>query len=65
MTLPSTEAAAPSLEDIELQAIYQALCKCHFNRTEAAKVLGISRRSLIYKLHHLREQGYQVDGPSA
>ncbi|MBL9169620.1 MAG: sigma-54-dependent Fis family transcriptional regulator [Verrucomicrobiales bacterium] len=56
-------AVPPRLEDIELQAIHQALCKFHFNRTETAKALGISRRSLIYKLHHLREQGYQVDGP--
>lgn len=54
----------PRLEDIELQAIYQALCKCQFNRTETAKALGISRRSLIYKLHNLREMGYQVDGPA-
>src|SRR4051812_48944804 len=49
------------LEAVELQAISQALRKHDFNRTEAAKSLGISRRSLIYKLQRMRELGYEVD----
>ncbi len=49
------------LEEVEHQAIFQALRKHHFNRTETAKALGISRRALIYKLQPLREQGYEVD----
>jgi len=58
--------ASPSnkLEDlgeIERQAIFQALRKHDFNRTETAKALGISRRALIYKLQRFRELGYEVD----
>jgi DNA-binding NtrC family response regulator len=49
------------LEEIERQAILQALRKHHFNRTETAKALGISRRSLIYKLQRLRKMGYVID----
>jgi DNA-binding NtrC family response regulator len=58
-------AAEPSdaerLGEIERQAIVQALHKHHFNRTETAKALGISRRALLYKLQRFRELGYQVD----
>jgi DNA-binding NtrC family response regulator len=32
-----------------------------FNRTETAKALGISRRTLVYKLQRLRALGYEVD----
>ena len=52
---------AQRLEEIERQAISQALRKHDFNRTETAKALGISRRALIYKLQRLRELGYEVD----
>jgi DNA-binding NtrC family response regulator len=61
---PSTvaESADPQrLGEIERQAIFAALRKNNFNRTETAKALGISRRALIYKLQHFREQGYEVD----
>ena len=65
---PSASAAAPMtvsdaehLEEIERQAIFQALRKHNFNRTETAKALGISRRALIYKLQRFRELGFQVD----
>jgi DNA-binding NtrC family response regulator len=54
---------ASRLEDIERQAILQALRETKFNRTETAKVLGISRRALTYKLQYMREQGYAVDAP--
>ena len=54
-------ADAERLEEIEHQAIFQALRKHQFNRTETAKALGISRRALIYKLQRLRENGYEVD----
>ena len=56
-------ADAQRLEEIEHQAVAQALRKHNFNRTETAKALGISRRALIYKLQHLRELGYEVDRP--
>jgi DNA-binding NtrC family response regulator len=52
---------AERLAEIERQAIFQALRKHNFNRTETAKALGISRRALIYKLQRFREQGYAVD----
>ena len=52
---------AHRLEDLEQQAILLALREHKFNRTEAAKALGISRRALLYKLHRLRELGLQVD----
>jgi DNA-binding NtrC family response regulator len=52
---------AQRLEEIESQAVIQALHKHNFNRTATAKTLGISRRALIYKLQRLREQGQNVD----
>ena len=48
--------------EIENTAIMEALRKHHFNRTETAKALGISRRTLIYKLQRLREAGFAI-GP--
>ncbi len=48
------------LEEIERQAIMQALRQHGFNRTETARVLGISRRALIYKLQKWRELGFNV-----
>lgn len=54
-------ADAQRLEEIEHQAILAALRKHDFNRTETARALGISRRTLIYKLQRLRELGHPVD----
>src|SRR5438034_473622 len=54
-------ADAQRLENIEHQAIVQALRSHDYNRTETAKALGISRRALIYKLQRLRELGHEVD----
>jgi len=48
------------LDEIERQAIMQALRQHDQNRTETARVLGISRRALIYKLQKWRELGYGV-----
>jgi len=67
-TLPSSgiePVDAQRLEEIERQAVLQALKKYNFNRTETAKALGISRRALIYKLQRLRELGYQIDSPGS
>jgi DNA-binding NtrC family response regulator len=60
---PPSPAAFDSarLEEVERQAIMQALRQHNFNRTETAKALGVSRRSLIYKLQRFRELGYKVD----
>lgn len=61
---PAMEAADPGrLEEIERQAIAQALRKHDFNRTETAKALGISRRALLYKLQRMRELGHEIDPP--
>ena len=60
--LSAAESAdAQRLGEIERQAIFQALRKHNFNRTETARALGISRRALIYKLQRFREEGHQVD----
>jgi DNA-binding NtrC family response regulator len=58
---PASPAEGERLGEIERQAIFQALRKHGFNRTETAKALGISRRALIYKLQRFREQGFDVD----
>ena len=60
---PVDPADAQRLEEIERQAILQALRKHDFNRTETAKALGISRRALTYKLQQWREAGIAVDAP--
>jgi DNA-binding NtrC family response regulator len=54
-------AGAQRLEEIERQAIIEALREHGFNRTETAKALGISRRALTYKLQHFRELGFEID----
>ena len=54
---------APRLEEVERQAVLQTLRQNNFNRTDTAKALGISRRTLLYKLQRLREQGLEVDAP--
>lgn len=51
------------LEGIEREAILQTLRKHGFNRTETAKALGISRRSLLYKLQRYQKSGYEIDSP--
>ena len=51
---------AEGLEEIERQAILEALRKHDFNRTETAKALGISRRALLYKLQRFRELGFEI-----
>jgi DNA-binding NtrC family response regulator len=58
-------AEARRLEEVEHEAMVEALKKHGFNRTEAAKALGISRRTLVYKLQRLRELGFEVDAPSS
>jgi DNA-binding NtrC family response regulator len=57
----TASADAQQLDEIERQAILQALRKYDFNRTETAKALGISRRALIYKLQRFRNAGYAID----
>ncbi len=44
------------VRDVEENAIAQALASCNGRRKEAARVLGISERTLRYKLQRLRER---------
>jgi DNA-binding NtrC family response regulator len=54
-------ASEGQLEEIEREAIFQALKQHDYNRTDTAKALGISRRALLYKLQRYREEGHKVD----
>jgi DNA-binding NtrC family response regulator len=54
-------AEAQRLEEIEREAILKALRKNGFNRTETARELAISRRTLTYKLQRLRAEGVTID----
>ncbi len=53
----SAESIMP-LKDVERQMILQALQKTDDNRTHAAKMLGISVRTLRNKLHEYRTSGF-------
>jgi DNA-binding NtrC family response regulator len=52
---------AGNLEEVERQTILAALKKHDYSRTETAKTLAISRRSLLYKLQRYRALGFKVD----
>lgn len=52
---------AANLEEVERQTILAALKKHNFSRTETAKALAISRRSLLYKVQRYRALGHKVD----
>ena len=41
------------LDRVEKEAILEALDKTHYNRTAAAKLLGITFRSLRYRMERL------------
>ncbi|HOM17876.1 MAG TPA: sigma-54 dependent transcriptional regulator [Thermoguttaceae bacterium] len=51
-----TTKPAGRLSQLERAAILAALEECGGNRTQAAKKLGISRRTLLYKLRALQEE---------
>ncbi|MBN1517818.1 sigma-54-dependent Fis family transcriptional regulator [Candidatus Sumerlaeota bacterium] len=48
------------MEDVERSVILQTLQQNNHNRSETARQLGISRRTLQYKLQHYKEQGFDV-----
>jgi two-component system response regulator PilR (NtrC family) len=53
---PGGESGAPLpeyLESLERKAILDALAKTEFNRTAAAKLLGITFRQLRYRMQRL------------
>jgi DNA-binding NtrC family response regulator len=64
MDLPATGAADNSgktLEEVEREHILAALTRNNSNRTATAAELGISRRTLYYKLEEYERQGFEVD----
>jgi len=57
---PPAEAEQGRLQQVEEMLILQTLRQHAYNRTETAKALGISRRTLIYKLRRLEEAGHAI-----
>ncbi|NLN93411.1 MAG: sigma-54-dependent Fis family transcriptional regulator [Candidatus Hydrogenedens sp.] len=55
---------ATRMEEVERTTILQALRENNYVRTETARALGISRRTLNYRLRQYREEGYQIDPES-
>jgi DNA-binding NtrC family response regulator len=58
---PAPTAETATLEDVERQTILRALKEHGYNRTETARALGISRRTLVYRIQHFRALGLPVD----
>jgi two-component system OmpR family response regulator len=54
-------AAGKTLEEVERQHILAALARNGGNRTATALELGISRRTLYYKLEEYQKQGFGVE----
>ncbi len=68
-SLPRENAARPeerpfemSLRDLERWYILETLERIHWNRSKAAKFLGISVRGLQYKLQRYAKEGAEVEG---
>lgn len=55
------EPPATRMEEVERTTILQVLRENNYVRTETARALGISRRTLNYRLRQYREEGYQID----
>jgi len=51
---PKSAPSAETLEEIEMNCILQALDKTGYNRTQAARLLGITRRRLGYRIAKYR-----------
>lgn len=56
-------AQGVTLEELERQHILAALERHNGNRTAAAAELGISRRTLYYKIEEYQKQGLAIDSP--
>jgi two-component system response regulator PilR (NtrC family) len=59
-----TQGLEDYLEDVERDVIRQALEQTRWNRTAAARALGISFRALRYRLEKLGLDGEGPDGPA-
>jgi len=49
-----------TVEDIERELVLQTLARCGGNRTHAARVLGVSVRTLRNKIRHYAEAGAEI-----
>ncbi len=49
-----------TVEEIERELILQTLASCDGNRTHAARILGMSLRTLRYKIRHYSANGIGV-----
>ncbi|MFL6791891.1 MAG: helix-turn-helix domain-containing protein [Bradyrhizobium sp.] len=77
-TDPMPEGLAPSLApnqvvplligstvgEIERELVLQTLIRCNGNRTRAARLLGVSVRTLRNKIHRYSADGIDVPAPS-
>ncbi|MCY2953280.1 MAG: response regulator [Planctomycetota bacterium] len=62
IVVPAVEPDAPAtLDELERQAILAALERNAGNRTATAPELGISLRTLYYRLSEYQKHGYRVD----
>jgi len=58
---PEDDGSPRTLEEVEREHILTTLQRQGGNRTATATELGISRRTLYYKLTEYQKQGYAVD----
>ncbi|QOZ30112.1 helix-turn-helix domain-containing protein [Bradyrhizobium sp. CCBAU 51753] len=77
-TLPAPEAVLPSLapheivplligatvDEVERELVLQTLARCDGNRTRAARVLGLSVRTLRNKIREYSAEGIDVPAHS-
>jgi DNA-binding NtrC family response regulator len=58
-----SELVGHSLDEVERELIYETLVHKNGNRTQTARVLGISVRSLRDKIRDYRADGFTVPEP--
>jgi two-component system response regulator PilR (NtrC family) len=51
--IPTAGSLGSQVDDVQRQAIVQALKKTRYNKTAAAKLLGLSLRQLRYRIEKL------------
>jgi transcriptional regulator with GAF, ATPase, and Fis domain len=49
--MPQGATSAETLEEIEMRCIIQSMVKTGFNRTRSADLLGVTRRTLSYRIN--------------
>ena len=66
---PSPHEIVPMLigstvETVERELVLQTLARCHGNRTHAARVLGLSVRTMRNKIRQYATDGVDIPAPS-